>query len=273
MRIVVTGETGYIARNLSVWLTRYGHEVRLVSLRGELPDFSGTDVVIHAAAVVHRSDVSEKEFYDVNTALTESVAKKAKQQGVGRFVFFSTMAVYGDVDGIIDEGTPTAPVTDYGKSKLAAEERLAGLNGDGFLVSVVRPPVVYGRGAPGNVLRLAGLRVPVFPMVVNRRSMIFIDNLCEFVRLLVEDTAGVGVFCPQNREYVCTSELFRELAEVGGRRVWLSRALGRLINVLPVKPGVLQKLFGDLAYSKEMSGYFGYRYCVVDFRKSLELTV
>ena len=121
---------------------------------------------------------------------------------------------------MISENTVPNPVNAYGKSKLEAELGIRELENSQFKVVIIRSPMVYGKGAKGDYPRLARIAriLPVFPDVDNRRSMIYIDNLCEFVRLMIENEER-GLFFPQNREYVKTSEMVRLIAEAVGREI------------------------------------------------------
>ncbi|MCL2351127.1 MAG: NAD-dependent epimerase/dehydratase family protein [Firmicutes bacterium] len=297
MKILITGERGYIARRLREALGAR-HECASVSLRGpELPDMVGYDCVIHCAGIVHRNRVSADEYMDVNWELTANLAEKARTDRVSRFVFMSTMAVYGR-DGskpparcVITPASVPRPRTMYGVSKLAAEKFLKDMAStagkpeaapDGqrqprwvpasFSVSVLRLPMVYGEGCPGNFakLRRAAQILPVFPNVPNERSVLNIANLCEFVELLLKEPAppgGFAIYCPQDGEYARTTEIVRLLAQKSGKNIILSEILGKIACFFPL--GILRKLFGNLVYAQEMSAYFDRAYCV----KSLEETI
>src|SRR5699024_6822070 len=129
---------------------------------------------------------------------------------------------YGVETGIIDESTRLNPKTHYGKSKKAAEDSIQKLETDEFKVAIVRPPMIYGKGCPGNYQRLRklALRTPIFPDVDNRRSMIYIDNLSEFLRLLTLNTER-GFYCPQNEEYMNTALLIKKISKVNNKKVIL----------------------------------------------------
>ena len=263
-KILITGENSYIGKSFVSWLSAWPgeYEVDTVSTLNDewkAKCFSGYDAVLHVAALVHQKEKPcwEELYNRVNTQLAVDVAQKARQDGVGQFVFISTMAVYGQKSGVITPETEPVPTTMYGKSKLDAEKQLEKLAGEGFVVTIARPPMVYGPGCPGNYARLSRLirMTPIFPKVVNERSMIYIDYLCEFLRQMIDKRLG-GVFFPQNREYVNTTELAACIAKSYGKRVRFSRLLGALVKVLPL--GVFRKVFGSLVYDKAMSGDFSY---------------
>jgi nucleoside-diphosphate-sugar epimerase len=123
--------------------------------------------------------------------------------------------------------------------------------------------MVYGKGCRGNYPRLVGLalKTPIFPKVDNKRSMIYIDNLSEFVKQLIDNRSG-GLFFPQNAEYVNTSEMVRLIAEAHGKRIIMTKFFNPLLWLLNVS--TFNKVFGDLVYEISMSEYKnGYRVCSV----------
>lgn len=227
--------------------------------------FSGYDTVLHVAAIVHQKEQPEMEglYFRVNRDLVLQVAQKARSEGVHQFILMSSMSVYGVDTGIITPDTAPHPVSFYGRSKLAAEELLTKEAGNGMNICILRPPMVYGPGCKGNfqtVVKLVKLS-PVFPMLHNQRSMICIDNLCEFLRLCI-DNGWNGLFFPQNREYMQTSDMARIIAEALGRRVFFSRLAGFAVQLLiPFLP-MAKKAFGSLIY--QGTECHEYRYCIRD---------
>ena len=256
-RVLITGETGYIARKLQKRLSAGGFDAECVSVRDGLPpNLSDYDTVVHCAALVHTRRGSKAEFFRVNTELTHRLALAFKRSGGGQFVFMSTMAVYGREGSlrrreVIGKGTPTRPLDSYGKSKLLAEQAIRVLEDETFRVAILRPPVVYGRGCPGNfqTLRRIARFAPVFPDIDNERSMLHIDRLCCIIYTIV-DKGRRGTFHPQDKLYHCTSKIVRKLALAHGRRVHLSRILGRLVGLLDV--AATRKAFGNLTYDNNL---------------------
>jgi UDP-glucose 4-epimerase len=236
-------------------------------------DFSGYDAVFHVAGIAHVSaDARDADLYfRVNRDLAVETARKARSAAVGQFIFMSSIIVYGG-GGLIDRSTQPRPRDSYGQSKLQAEEGLNSLATGGFRIAVIRAPMIYGKGARGNYPRLAAAarRLPFFPDCDNRRSMLHIDNLCEFVRLLVDNGDG-GLFFPQNREHVRTSEMVRLIAEAHGRRIRLVRGCGPLLKAMAGRVGIVNKVFGDLAYEPGLSGYRD-EYRLRDLRESILAT-
>ncbi|WP_202079446.1 NAD-dependent epimerase/dehydratase family protein [Caldalkalibacillus salinus] len=258
-RILITGKNSYVGTSLKDWLNKYPdrYSVDTISLRDDTwkkKDLSGYDGVFHVAGIAHIKETKENAdlYYKVNRDLAYEVAQKARVDGVKQFIFLSSMSVYGIEIGIIDKDTPAKPISNYGKSKLEAEELIKSLEGTGFKVAIIRPPMIYGKGCKGNYPRLANLalKVPFFPSIENKRSMIYIDNLCEFIRLLI-DEASNGIFFPQNNEYVCTSEMVRLIAEIHGKEIRMIKLFNPILRLS--RSSTINKVFGDLVYDMNIS--------------------
>ena len=266
--ILITGKNSYIGTSLENWLMREPdkYKVDTVDMRDgswKEKDFSQYDVVFHVAGIAHIKETSDNQdlYYKVNRDLAYETAQKAKDDGVEQFVFLSSMSVYGIENGVIDKNTPIKPNSAYGKSKIEAEELVNKLQDNSFTIATLRPPMVYGKGCRGNYPRLAGLalKTPIFPKVDNKRSMIYIDNLSEFVKQLIDNRSG-GLFFPQNTEYVNTSEMVRLIAEAHGKRMVMTKLFNPLLRLLNVS--TVNKVFGDLVYDMRMSEYENdYRVC------------
>jgi len=240
-------------------------------------DFSQYDVVFHVAGIAHVSSDPKMEdiYYKVNRDLTIETAEKAKAEGVKQFIFMSSIIVYGDSSSskrVIDRNTVSTPSNFYGNSKLQAEEGIKDLETDDFKIVVLRPPMIYGKGSKGNYPRLANMakKIPVFPDIDNERSMLHIDNLCEFIKVMI-DHEETGFYFPQNQEYVKTSELVRLIAEVHGKKTMMTKIFNPVLRLM-FGIGVVNKVFGNLVYEKSMSDYDKANYRIRDFRESIELT-
>lgn len=260
-RILITGKNSYIGTSFENWLRRKSEKYKLdtVDMRDcswKEKDFSKYDVIFHVAGIAHVKETKKNQhlYYKVNRDLAYETAKKAKAEGVKQFIFLSSMSVYGIKNGIIDKNTCLNPKSNYGKSKLQAEELIAKLKDDFFIIATLRPPMIYGKGCKGNYTRLAKLAVKtrIFPNIDNKRSMIYIDNLCEFVKLLIDDCSS-GLFLPQNVEYVKTSEMVRLIAEVHGKKIRMTKLFNPLLKLLNIS--IINKVFGDLVYEQRMSEY------------------
>jgi nucleoside-diphosphate-sugar epimerase len=276
-KILITGKNSYVGTSLEKWLgndpDRYS--IESISLRNDLwkeKDFSDYDVVFHAAGIAHIKETKENAhlYYEVNRDLAYEVAKKAEVDGVNQLIFLSSMSVYGIESGVITKNSPLKPKSNYGKSKLQAEELIKSLENERYKIAIIRPPMIYGRDCKGNYPRLANLalKVPVFPRIDNRRSMIYISNLCEFLRLVIDNSSN-GLFFPQNEDYVCTSKLVRAIANMNGKKIWLTKLLNPLLGLFKIN--TVQKVFGDLIYEKELSIY-DKQYCIYSFTDSIRST-
>ena len=157
MKVLITGKNSYVGKNIGNFLLYKNMEVKYVSVRNGISEdeFTDVDVVVHCAAIVHKKEAKFATLYDkVNYELTVDIAEKAKKKGVKQFIFMSTMAVYGKSEGEINGNTPLQPKTLYGESKLKAEKALEKIADENFKVSIIRPPMVYGRSCPGNYKKL-----------------------------------------------------------------------------------------------------------------------
>lgn len=288
-RILITGKGSYVGSKVHEWLEHAGHEVIELDMIGNewhTFDFHGYDSVYHVAGIAHAdiSNVSEETkqlYYRVNCDLAVETAKKAKEAGVKQFIYMSSLLVYGD-SGTgsykdvreIKSSTMPNPSNFYGDSKWQAELRLRELNSDDFHVAVLRPPMIYGKGCKGNYngMRKIALMSPVFPNYDNKRSVLYIGNLCEFIRLLVEDGNG-GIYWPQNREYVKTADFIKEISQIHKKKRLITKSLNWLVPIGSHVPGkissLVNKAFGSLAVEKNLSTSFEGRYRLFSFHESI----
>ncbi|WP_438835236.1 NAD-dependent epimerase/dehydratase family protein [Streptococcus pluranimalium] len=274
-KVLITGANSYIGTSFEKWLESSEEEYKVDTLDMIDPkwkefDFSNYDSIFHVAAIVHKNEKKmDPTLYDkVNRDLPIELATLAKSAGVGQFIFLSSMSVYGNEQEIITKSTVENPSTYYGKSKLAAEEALKTLQSETFNLLIIRPPMVYGPEATGNYTRLSKLSkiTPLFPKIDNKRSMVYIDILLEFVRQSIDNNLS-GIHFPQNQNFVTTSELVKTIREVNGKNTILTSLFNPLINLL-IKIGPISKLFGNLVYAQEMS-QVEFDYQVVDFYNSI----
>lgn len=284
-KILITGANSYIGisfeNHMKQWPDKYQVDtVDMIDGSWRQKDFSGYDVVYHVAGIAHSdngkiSAEKEKLYRAVNTDLTVETAKKAKAEGVKQFIFMSSAIVYGDSAPIgktkvITKDTAPSPANCYGDSKLQAENGIKPLEDDRFKVVILRPPMIYGKGSKGNypVLAKMAKKLPLFPYVKNQRSMLYVGNLVEFVRLMVENEE-TGTFWPQNAEYSNTSELVKMIAEANGKKVHLVKGFTWALKMLSHFTGLVNKAFGSLTYDMGMSEYkCGYR--VMNLKDSIE---
>ncbi|MBF0705382.1 NAD-dependent epimerase/dehydratase family protein [Alkalihalobacillus hwajinpoensis] len=275
--ILITGVNSYIGLSFKQWLENYQGQyiVESISLRNDAwktKDFSKYDVVYHVAGIAHIKETRENAnlYFKVNRDLTSELALKAKNEGVKQFIFVSSMSVYGIESGVIDEKSPLKPKSNYGMSKLQAEKKIKMLENDFFKVVILRPPMIYGKDCKGNYNKLAKIarKLPFFPNIENKRSMIYIDNLSELVRLLVENSNS-GLFFPQNKEYVSTSKMVKLIADNHKNKIRFTRLFNPLLKHNRVS--IINKVFGNLVYEKQMSEV-NMKYQLYDLETSIPLT-
>lgn len=257
-KILITGKSGYISNELAIYFKKIKMDVDVISVRNlseSQIDLSSYDVVIHAAALVHqKKQKSIEEYYKVNRDLTADLANMCKKNGVKHFIFFSTMNVFGVQKGEIKQSTSKKPITHYGKSKLAAEDLLIKKFSSDFTLSIIRPPMVYGKKCKGNYNSLSKLAklTPVFPNLNNKRSVLYIENLCFSLEDIILNNKK-GFFHPQNKEKVSGFEIIKQIRSEYGKNTYEVNFFNPIISFLCKKSSVFQKVFGDLTYSNDLS--------------------
>ncbi len=291
-KILITGANSYIGTAVEAWLQKDQEKytvdtVDMIDGTWREKDFSEYDVVYHVAGIAHADvgNVSEERkafYYKINTDLAVETAQKAKSEGVKQFIFMSSMIIYGESAGlgkqkIIDRDTEPCPANFYGDSKWQADKQIQELTDEQFKVVIVRPPMIYGKGSKGNYPTLAKMakKLPIFPNIHNQRSMLHIDNLCEFIRLVIENE-DAGIFFPQNQEYSETSQLVKMIADCVGRKIVLTSILNPAVWLASKVPGkisgLVNKAFGNLVYDKQISVYDGGEYQIADLKESIKRT-
>lgn len=274
-RVLITGAGSFIGTSFENYMRRFDDQyhvdtIDMIDGSWRKKDFSHYDAVFHVAGIAHSdngkiSDDKKLLYYSVNTELTIETAKKAKAEGVGQFIFMSSAIVYGDSapigkTKIITKDMPVAPNNVYSDSKVQAEKGIIQLMDENFKVVILRPPMIYGKNCKGNYNLLSKIakKLPVFPYVQNQRSMLYIENLTEFVRLMIENNEQ-GIFWPQNAEYTTTADMVKLIAEVNGKKLFLIKGFGWLLKLLSHTTGLVNKAFGSLTYDFKMSEYSGYQ--------------
>lgn len=278
-KILIIGKESYIGESLKRWLDARNYITDICSPLNKAwqnVDFTQYNVVINFAGIAHINSITksmEPLFYSINRDLTIELGKHAKECGVKHFIHFSSMNVYGDFCGTVSDRNATNPTSFYGDSKLQGELGLQKLAEESFVIAYIRPPFVYGKGCKGNynTIRKIANSVPVFPKYKNKKSMIYIDNLCEFVRLLIDSGQG-GVFTPQNRELVSTSELVQTIAQENEHYIWLTVFFNWAIPIGMKFTPILRRAFMNDCYKLELSNHFNYDYCLVSFDESIRET-
>lgn len=271
-KILITGANSYIGTSFENYIkgkfsNKYEVDtVDMIDGSWREKDFSDYHTVYHVAGIAHSdsgkiSAEKEKLYRSVNTDLAIETAKKAKAEGVKQFIFMSSAIVYGDSapigkEKVITKDTPVNPANCYGDSKVQAENGIRPLEDESFKVVILRPPMIYGKDSKGNfpILEKFALKSPFFPKVKNQRSMLFIENLTEFVRLMIENGES-GTFWPQNPEYSNTSEVVKMIAEANGKKVVQIPGFGWALKLLSFFTCSVNKAFGNLVYEQSMSSY------------------
>lgn len=283
-RILITGKNSYVGNQLAEWLSQEPEQYKVTkkSVRNDKwkkIDFSVFDVVVHVAGIAHQDTKTDQKelYYKVNTELTIKIAQKAKEQGVKQFIFLSSIIVYGASSKVGDKKvitlvTEPKPINFYGNSKLLAEKGIKSLQSKSFDVVIIRPPMIYGKESKGNYPLLAQLakKTPIFPDIINERSMLHIDNLCEFIKAMIDQNEK-GLFFPQNKEYVQTSNLVKIISEYHGKKIWLTKIFNPIL-MLFCNFNLLNKVFGNMVYDKEMSNYEKVDYQIWSLEETVELT-
>lgn len=280
-KVLITGANSFVGTNIEKWLMKTPDEFQVDTVdtmndAWKQADISQYDTVFHVAGIAHVDPKPEMAplYYKVNRDLTIEIAKHAKEKGVKQFIFMSSGIVYkaskslkGDVK---TKDTRPCPNDFYGDSKLQAENGLKELDSPSFKVCILRPPMIYGPGNKGNLPRLGWLatKTPVFPAWHNKRSMLYVENLAEFVKQAILRELN-GTFFPQNAEYSDTVEIVRQFAKEHNHKIWISRIFNPLVWISSFFLPAIPKMFSDSYYVQEMSKY-DFDYQLVSFEDSIK---
>ena len=282
IKVLITGAGSYVGESVRRYIlsTSSDFQIDAVDTMGnnwKKADYSQYDVVYHVAGIAHVNADPKMEalYYKVNRDLTIEVAKHAKAAGVKQFIFMSSQIVFHESQSLKSEvltsETKENPNGFYGDSKLQAELGIKPLEDENFKVCILRPCMIYGPNAKGNFPRLAKLacKTPIFPCWHNKRSMLYIDNLAEFVKQAVIRELS-GTFYPQNRELADTVEIIRFFAKAAGHKVWITRLLNPFVWLGSFVLQPINKMFATYYYAPEMSK-MDFDYQLVSFEESLKL--
>lgn len=280
-RILITGANSFVGTSVDTWLSKLPNEYQVdtVDTMNEAwrdADFAKYDVVFHVAGIAHVDPKPEMAplYYKVNRDLTIEIARQAKVDGVKQFIFMSSMIVYHaskSLKGtVIDENTVPKPNDFYGDSKLQAEQGLQKLASKNFNVTILRPCMIYGSNGKGNFQRLARLatKTPIFPAWHNKRSMLYIDNLCEFVKQAIDRNLS-GIFHMQNKEFADTVEIVKYYARASNHRLLCSKIFNPLVWCGSFAVKSICKMFANQYYTPELTS-FDFDYQLVSFEDSLK---
>ena len=253
--ILLTGGTGFVGQRYIIY-NKDRYIIKPISLQKKSVSevsFKDIDIIVHLAGMAHQMQKIDNQIYfDVNYTLTKELADAAKAAGVKHFIFISTIKVFGEhQQGVLTEKSPCLPQNDpYGESKLKAEQYLQSIEDDNFIVSIIRPPLIYGPGVKGNLIRFLELGNKPYPLpfknLNNRRTMVFLDNFIELINRII-DTKQSGIFLASDEIPISTEKLISEIRLNLGKKSNLFETPDFMKSMLSlVKPEFALRLFGSL---------------------------
>ena len=291
-KILITGANSYIGISFEKYVSEHYsselevHTTDMIDGTWRQKSFSDYEVVFHVAGLAHAdignvSDEIKAKYYAVNTDLAIETCKKAKSDGVKQFVFMSSAIIYGDSAPFgqmkrITKDTEPNPTNFYGDSKWQADKGVRMLAAENFLVTVLRPPMIYGKGSKGNYPTLSKMarKLPIFPDCDNERSMLYIENLCEFLCQVMIRGEG-GIFWPQNAEFTKTSDMVKMIGDIVNHKIIVSKVWNWAVIIAATFPGKTRRLankaFGNLSYDQSISKC-DFKYQLYDLKSSIERT-
>jgi nucleoside-diphosphate-sugar epimerase len=277
-KILITGITGFVGKNLAIYLHCSGYEI--YGLGRTLPekedwhvqtikefysyndaiDYNQFDTIIHTAGKAHdlKNVSNEQAYFEANTELTEKIYSQFSLSNASKFIYFSSVKACADsVEGSLFENDIPAPKTAYGKSKLAAETAILKFpNTNHQKYFILRPCMIHGKGNKGNLNLLYQLVSKGIPWPLgafnNQRSFCNIDNLSFIVQELIEkENIASGIYNIADNDSISTNEMIQLIAESKNKKagIWhipknLIIALAKLGDKLklPLNSERLQKL-------------------------------
>ena len=262
-KILITGANSYVGTSFEKYMSQWPDEYQIdtIDMIGDSwrnKSFSGYDVVFHVAGIAHVSaDPKLKDlYYRINRDMAIETAEKAKREGIKQFIFMSSMIIYGadepiGKEKIITRETKPTPADFYGDSKLQADLAIQKMDDKNFRVAIMRPPMIYGPGCKGNFPKLLKLAkyAFVFPDLENRRSMLYIENFCTYLKSVIELVKN-GIYFPHNDETVSTTQIvtaYRFAKDKHTIKINMSHFLIKLLSNL----AIFNKIFGSKIYEIE----------------------
>lgn len=299
-KVAITGVSGFIGKEVARYLLDCGLDV--LSVGRSTPDFDiqhiqcdflnedkidpelfkGVDAVVHLAAIPATVDGIDVE--DVNTSLTEKVYNAARAASVASFVLISSVKAVAETticSGPLDSSVRPEPQDAYGRSKLASEQVCNSVGEScAMVVTIIRPPLVYGPGVKGNFLnlvKLASLPVPL-PLsgLIAKRSMLYVGNLADLIYSVISKGGVPGTFYACDGYDVSTSELIcvmRRVLSNNARLFYCPIFVFRLAFIVLRRKDYFDKLFSELKVSNsELEERIGWK-PIYTFRQGIELTL
>lgn len=280
-RVLITGKNSYVGTNVERWLMKDPDNYYVETLDMRDPnwkdfDFSKFDVVFHVAGIAHVSSKRnmDEQYYKINKDLAIETAKHSKKNRIKQFIFMSSMIIYGNDNPINNTNHIDVelynPINAYGKSKFEADLGIQKISGEGFNVSIIRTPVIYGPECKGNFPRLQKFakHLMIIPNLKNQRSMIYIENFAEFVKKII-DYKEYGIFYPQNNEYVQTSDILKFTRDALGKKSISLKLFNPLIRLLTKRSNLFKKVYGNKTYDLELNNNEKLKYNLVDVKESI----
>jgi UDP-glucose 4-epimerase len=287
-RVLVTGASGFIGRPLVAALLRAGYAVRAVTRRqgsfpdsveaAIIPDFTnpidwnpilqGVDIIVHLAGMVHSKvpDTAYSEFDQVNRIGTQRLAQAAKEAGIDRFIYISSVRAQVDAfaEHTVREQDEPCPTDEYGRSKLAAE---LAIRAAGVPFTIFRPVVVYGPNPKGNIRTLVRLARSPLPLPVanftSRRSVLAVDNLISAIIFALNNPITIGeTYLVADSKAMTIGEILTMLRKIQGRSsstISVPQVIVRLLLIMCGRKDVWVRLSGDLVVDTSKLESVGWR--------------
>lgn len=239
MQINITGASGFVGQNLSLYLENQNYIVHKLSLRNSWILNKDSDVVIHLAGKAHdtANTSADEEYFKVNRDLTIKLFDEFLNSNIKDFFYFSSVKATADtIDGILDENHISTPKTPYGKSKLEAEKYLLSQElPQNKRLFIIRPCMIHGPGNKGNLnllYKVVEKRIP-WPLAAfeNQRSFLSIENLNFLIsEMLAKENLASGIYNFADDESLSTNDLVRLIANTNGKKGLLWKISSKLIS-------------------------------------------
>jgi nucleoside-diphosphate-sugar epimerase len=272
--VLLTGATGFVGSNLIPYLKNFGFDTKSLSREDLLSflNFNASQAIIHLAGKAHdlKKTSNPDEYYQVNYELTKKLYDTFLLSEAKKFIFISSVKAAADkVNGVLSEDVIPNPITDYGKSKLMAEQYIQAQKlPEGKSFYILRPCMIHGPGNKGNLnllYKFVQKSIP-YPLAAfeNKRSFLSVENLCFVIGQLLEKNVPSGVYQVADDEPLSTNEVVKTLAIASNKsaKLWripsgLIKGIAKLGDVfkLPLNSERLNKLTENYVVSNDKIKY------------------